>query len=387
MKKIGAVIGAIIATLFFVMLVQAGAMDRATNCLRSPVNLAGNPTGISPLPSVAGSAPLFEKFQSAPTFSEADRIEQRKNAATIVSIGSARPEKLSDRDIAIAVKTAIQESNMRNLPHQGAKNDHDSVGMYQQRPSAFYGTASEIMNLNRQINKFYDRLVQVPNRDKMTDIEVAIKIQIPSRSAYYSRWAWDGLGEEIVALYKGTAPTQEAEFVCPPPETVVAAGVTGSGGHLPVDEGYSITSPFDDPRYSGAPKPHKGTDFAFGGGGQPVYAARSGVVISSGIGQGCVKNGSNNNTVTIVHDDGTLTGYLHMPGNGITVKKGDRVQAGQQIGVIGTCGQSSGPHLHFEVSPAQNKEPWVQNIKHVTKYGQEWLDPVAYMAHFGVAIK
>lgn len=92
---------------------------------------------------------------------------------------------------------------------------------------------------------------------------------------------------------------------------------------------------------------HKGIDLCTGNGtafGSPVIASRSGVVelvqrSDSGYG----------NMVLISHGDGYMTRYAHMITGSITVSAGETVEAGQTIGKVGSTGNSSGPHLHFEV--------------------------------------
>ena len=58
---------------------------------------------------------------------------------------------------------------------------------------------------------------------------------------------------------------------------------------------------------------------------------------------------SNVNRISIVHDDGTVTLYVHIMRGSSLVKVGDTVDCGTVIAKIGSAGQSSGPHLHFEV--------------------------------------
>ncbi len=65
------------------------------------------------------------------------------------------------------------------------------------------------------------------------------------------------------------------------------------------------------------------------------------------------------NSVYILHDDGTVFSYIHLTPNGALVRVGDRVRAGQPIGISGDSGCSSGPHLHvalFKDRSSFNKE-------------------------------
>jgi murein DD-endopeptidase MepM/ murein hydrolase activator NlpD len=86
---------------------------------------------------------------------------------------------------------------------------------------------------------------------------------------------------------------------------------------------------------------HTGLDFA-GPTGTPILAAASGKVVSTGY------EGSYGNQVVIEHDDGYQTTYNHLSGIGVSV--GDRVSTGDQIGKRGSTGNSTGAHLHFEVT-------------------------------------
>ena len=63
----------------------------------------------------------------------------------------------------------------------------------------------------------------------------------------------------------------------------------------------------------------------------------------------------------VQHDDGTITVYGHV--NTIDVSVGEQVKAGDKIATIGNKGQSTGPHLHFEVIQGGSKInplPWLQ---------------------------
>ncbi|MGB6301483.1 MAG: peptidoglycan DD-metalloendopeptidase family protein [Rivularia sp. (in: cyanobacteria)] len=92
---------------------------------------------------------------------------------------------------------------------------------------------------------------------------------------------------------------------------------------------------------------HKGIDIAAPT-GTPIHAAADGVVVSAGW-----NRGGYGKLVDIRHPDGTLTRYAH--NSKIVVKKGQRVQQGQRISLMGSTGFSTGPHLHFEIRKGGKK--------------------------------
>ncbi|MFC3550964.1 peptidoglycan DD-metalloendopeptidase family protein [Lysobacter cavernae] len=88
--------------------------------------------------------------------------------------------------------------------------------------------------------------------------------------------------------------------------------------------------------------------------GTPVLAARDGVVMQvesdfDKAGLNLEKYGGRANFVRILHDDGSMTLYAHLKADGALVRLGQRVRAGQQIGLSGNTGFTTGPHLHFAV--------------------------------------
>ncbi len=91
---------------------------------------------------------------------------------------------------------------------------------------------------------------------------------------------------------------------------------------------------------TGTRKLHKGLDISASK-GNPVIAAASGTVVKSYF------SSSYGNYVVISHGGGMMTAYAHMTRR--MVSAGQHVSAGQQIGTVGSTGNSTGPHLHFEV--------------------------------------
>lgn len=108
---------------------------------------------------------------------------------------------------------------------------------------------------------------------------------------------------------------------------------------------------------------HTGIDFPVST-GTSVKAITSGTVVTAGWG------GAYGNEVVIKHADGHYSQYGHM--SSLSVSAGQTVTAGQQVGLSGSTGNATGPHLHFEVrtGPA---------------YGSD-IDPIAYLASHGINV-
>jgi murein DD-endopeptidase MepM/ murein hydrolase activator NlpD len=90
--------------------------------------------------------------------------------------------------------------------------------------------------------------------------------------------------------------------------------------------------------------------------GTPIVSAADGVVVEAGPASGFGL------WVRVRHTDGTITVYGHV--DRILVRQGQAVKAGQQIATMGNRGQSTGPHLHFEVwsgGAKINPLPWLRS--------------------------
>ena len=84
--------------------------------------------------------------------------------------------------------------------------------------------------------------------------------------------------------------------------------------------------------------------------GTPVLAARAGVVVKAEDRHGEGGGGRNGNYVRLLHDDGSMSVYLHLQRASLRVAEGDRVQLGQRLAASGNSGSTStGAHLHFVV--------------------------------------
>lgn len=147
-------------------------------------------------------------------------------------------------------------------------------------------------------------------------------------------------------------------------DTEVDGGITYAKGDPVESTISSYFGPREDPMGSGATYDHGALDISAPGydfNQVNIIAAKDGKVIYPSVdsvincGTSTKDSGDHDcgegygNYVMIEHDDGTITLYGHMYANSITVKAGDTVKQGQVIGKMGSSGNSTGMHLHFEV--------------------------------------
>ena len=118
--------------------------------------------------------------------------------------------------------------------------------------------------------------------------------------------------------------------------------------------GYHLTAGFGQAGGRWAAN-HTGLDFAAPI-GTPVRSVMAGEVIQADY------EGAYGRQVKVRHADGTVTSYSHM--SAFSVSVGDTVQAGDQVGAIGVTGNTTGPHVHFEVLPGGgapiDPKPWLR---------------------------
>jgi murein DD-endopeptidase MepM/ murein hydrolase activator NlpD len=268
------------------------------------------------------------------------------NAAVIIKTGADL--KMPPRAWVIAVATAMQESGLNNLGNLGDENDHDSLGLFQQRPSAGWGTPAQVQDPVYASTKFYDKLKAVPNWKSAPLTKAAQAVQV---SAYPDAYAkHEPQATQIVnQLADGAANAagSSVSMVC-----ASAGQIAASGWTVPVKEG--VVSGF---RTASRPT-HQGVDLGASR-GEPILAAASGVVSVVKCDEdhqgrrtcnvdGYPGKGGCGWMVEIQHAGNIMTRYCHMVQRP-DVKEGQEVTAGQELGHVGTSGNSSGPHLHFEV--------------------------------------
>ncbi|EGP5038278.1 peptidoglycan DD-metalloendopeptidase family protein [Enterococcus faecium] len=122
--------------------------------------------------------------------------------------------------------------------------------------------------------------------------------------------------------------------------------IPASKGYIkPIADPITVTSEFGwrTSPITGAQEFHNGIDLVNGNPNTPIFASADGEVIVAGDANYFDWYG---NWTVIKHADGMYTGYAHQ--SRVDVSKGQKVTAGQQIGLMGTTGPSTGEHLHFQ---------------------------------------
>lgn len=358
----------------------------------------------------ASCGPLVTGVPGALTATKADGVVvnldrvQLAHAATIVRIGS-RTDGVGRDGVVIALMAALTESHLRMLanpaaypesatyPNDGVGSDHDSLGLFQMRPIAGWGSVAELMDSEYQVRAFFGGpqgpnggsprgLLDVPGWEGLPKGVAAQAVEV---SAFPDRYAaFEPVATAILNVL--TAPGSTAHATEPGTASTPARRGGADATHalrapsagavvFPLPAGtWRRTSGFGyrvHPVY-GTRTLHAGTDYAAPA-GTPVLAVADGVVseVSAEARAG--------NLVVVDHRiDGkpVATAYAHLQDGSTTITAGDQVAAGQQIAAVGATGAATGPHLHVEVHPGgfwattpRDPEPWFRDhdISHLTE--------------------
>ncbi len=227
-------------------------------------------------------------------------------------------------DAVIAQQATAQLQQQEQTLQQQTQHAQDLIGQLGSQAAA---TAHEISAANGQSLAVAQSIAQT----RLDELDQTI--------AAAEQAAWD----EATFYLKNNLGTLPASIGTPP-----ATPINANGSQLiwPA-HGVSIAQPFGpspypfEPAFGGYPHFHTGIDLA-GPFGTPIMAAADGIVAAADV--STVGYGDH---VIIAHAGGLLTLYGHL--EAMMVKPGDAVKAGQVIGLLGSTGNSTGPHCHFEV--------------------------------------
>lgn len=277
-----------------------------------------------------------------PTVSGFDS-EQLHNAAAVIAAGQelGAPTKA----IAIALMTAIGESELRVLDHGDAVGP-DSRGLFQQRANGAWGSLADRMDPRISSLNFLHALLAVPSWQDLPPTIAAHRTQHNADPNYYTTFWPDAL--RLLAALTGSSAVQAilADGTTAACDTLTNVAYATDAVVWPVPANMADTDEHNFGRTGDHwASFHTGTDFAVPC-GTPVYATTSGTIIldhtQAWAGPNLVKVQSGG--------PGSLTTwYAHMESE--TISNGQTATAGQQIGLSGAEGNTTGCHLHFEVHP------------------------------------
>ena len=330
-----------------VVLLSLGVMmnPAASSCLQSSMVVGGVPDRVEAATS-DGTPIVLDRTQLT-------------RAATILTVGSRTPG-ITREGMLIALIAGLTESRLRMLANtstypdsagydnEGDGGDHDSLGMFQMRPQAGWGTVEELMDPDYQARAFYGGptgpnrgsprgLLDIPRWETLGLGEAAQTVEV---SAYPERYqVWEPVARTILAALTRPSSGSGTNPVVSAPSRVV----------FPLPDGtWVVSSPFGPrvhPVTGEQESFHTGTDYAAPD-GTPILAVADGQVVFSG------PLGGYGTAIIVTHTIGGHTVgslYGHMWDGHLYVKTGDRVAAEQHIADVGSNGRSTGPHLHLEI--------------------------------------
>jgi len=309
--------------------------------------------------------------------------KQLTHASTVITTGAGIPG-VGQPGVRVALTAGLTESRLRMLantgaypesgsfPNDGDASDHDSLGIFQMRPQAGWGTVAELMDPVYQSRAFYGGpdgpnfptprgLLDIPGWQGMDPRAAAQAVEV---SAYPDRYRnWLPVADAILtALTKPASNGGGGNTSGPGPVPETSRIV------FPLPEGtYTSTDSFgwrSDP-FTGEREFHSGSDLAAAD-GTPISAIADGRVTVAEFSAGW------GGLIILEHTVGgerVASYYAHMWQDGIYVTAGETVTAGQHIGDVGSSGHSTGAHLHIEIRPGGQGQPPVDAVDWLAQHG------------------
>ncbi|SCG41244.1 hypothetical protein [Micromonospora coxensis] len=153
----------------------------------------GTPVETTPAAvAVQADKPAVDKSTLIPhgVQGQQSRIElsDEQIANTKAIIAATKKAGMDERAAVVAIATALQESKLENLGHLGDRNDHDSQGLFQQRPSSGWGTVEQITDPEYSTLAFLKGLKQVDGWQDMPLTKAAQTVQVSAYPFHYAQW-------------------------------------------------------------------------------------------------------------------------------------------------------------------------------------------------------
>jgi len=276
---------------------------------------------VEPSPAIAAAASICQPEPSQATSDLHLDRQQWQVAGDIVAVGKSL--SVDPRGWVVALAAGMQESGLRPLPY----GDRDSLGVFQQRTA--WGSVAQRMDPASAARMFFTGghggqrgLLDIPGWQHLTVTHAAQAVQVSAYPDAYAKWEPVAVTivESLAHVDASCQPAGAWVFPLGRSHYVLTAGFGDCGAH-----------------WSHC---HTGQDFAVPT-GTPVVSTGTGRVVFAGWA------GPYGNAVHVLHARSVATWYCHL--SRIDAHQGEAVNAGQLLGLSGSTGNTTGPHLHIEV--------------------------------------
>ncbi|MBL6276202.1 hypothetical protein JMF97_08520 [Micromonospora fiedleri] len=162
---------------------------------------ADTPVKTTPVAAVQADKPDTGKLIPHGVQGAQSRIDlnDEQVANTKAIIAATKKAGMDERAAVVSIATALQESKLENLGHLGDRNDHDSQGLFQQRPSSGWGTVEQITDPEYSTTAFLKGLKQVDGWKDMPLTKAAQTVQVSAYPDHYAQW--EQQAADLVAKY------------------------------------------------------------------------------------------------------------------------------------------------------------------------------------------
>ena len=279
-----------------------------------------------------------------------------------------RQQAVTDRNVAQSLSDQAKVASDALVKLQGAAqvSMDEAQAASDAAASAVAAQQENESRLQGQLAVLQDQSLQT-EADYATGVEVARQAEEARKAAEAAEAARQA---EVLRQQRAVAAAAAAARPSNPAPAPAPSGGGSSGGGASTGSGWVRPSAgYMSSGYgmrvnpvTGVYRMHDGIDLAPGC-NSPIYAATSGTVTFAGL------TGGYGNYIQISHGGGVSTAYGHIVNGGIKVSRGQSVVAGQLIALVGSTGNSTGCHLHFE-----------------TRVNGASTNPVPFMAARGVGL-
>ena len=286
---------------------------------------------------------LLAKASTMKFVTEYDKetLNELKNDKLIID---AKKAELDGKKVSLEVS----KQNLANTNAQLYSSKASKLASIKEKEDQQASSKAEVASLQSEISSLENNITVEKNAQAEAQAAAQAKAEeearIASEAAAQVQIQVAQTTSEIASVSNSEeAPVNNVQEAVAPISTDAGSVSNNLGsGTLgwPVPATRNVTSGYGYRTLFGIPEFHMGIDIASGM-GTPVVSADSGTIMSAAY------EGSYGNIVKVQHDSGLVTYYAHL--SSFVASPGQRVEKGQLIALMGSTGNSTGPHLHFEV--------------------------------------